>query len=351
MPVCEDEPTMPELQKQAFDWLVQLRADQLSESEIHAFADWISLDPRHPEAFAAAEDLLSDMIVAAGGTLRHLAASTEMNGDTNISAIQLKPAQPINPKRTRLRWMAIPLAIAASWLFAVILVMPPQSHMLTAVLSDYHTGTGEFLDVPLSDGSRLLMNTNSAVSVSFNDDNRQIKLHHGQVRFTVAKDQQRPFEVNSGDLTLRALGTVFDVSSLKADESTVIVQEHAVSARIRAAENSASGLEKHIKVHEGQRLKYQKGLALQEPEVVALEQATAWQHHQLVLNDRPLSELITELNRYRNGRIFLSDADLQNQRISGVFSLDHPDNTLKTLQTALGLKQTRLGAWWVVLYR
>jgi len=347
MPVCEDEPTMPELQKQAFDWLVQLRAEQLTESEIHAFADWISLDPRHSEAFAAAEDLLSDMIVAAGGTLRHFASSTEMNGFTKISEIQLKSAQGIRSKKSRLRWLAIPIAMAASWLFAVILVMPPQSHSLASFLSDYHTGTGEFLEITLSDGSSLLLNTNSAVSVNFSNDDRQIKLHHGQVRFTVAKDRQRPFEVNSGDLTLRALGTVFEVSSIKPNESTVIVQEHAVSARIGSEENS----EPPIKVEEGQRLRYQKGLALQEPETVELEQVTAWQHHQLVLNDRPLSELINELNRYRNGRIFLSDSNLQTQRISGVFSLDHPDNTLQTLQTALDLKQTRLGAWWVVLHR
>jgi transmembrane sensor len=87
------------------------------------------------------------------------------------------------------------------------------------------------------------------------------------------------------------------------------------------------------------------------PQSSDISQLSAWQQQKLFINDRPLSEAIVELNRYRNGRIVVPDAKLNNQRITGVFSLVNPDETLHTLSAALALQQTNLGPWWVVLHR
>lgn len=351
MSVSGDQPTMPELKKQAYDWLVLLRADDIDEKQIYAFADWLSRDPRHSEAFAAAEDLFNDMAIAAG-----LNVSADMADREEIkpkpAVIKPRIEQPTKRNyKHRFSWIGISLALAASWLFAVIFVIPQHSHLLATYFSDFHTGTGEQREVSLNDGSRLLLNTDSAVSVSFDDDHRRIILHHGQVRFVVTKDQTRPFEVLSDDLSVRALGTVFEVSNLDTEETNVIVQEHAVLVQLQGAGHPAKPFIDQIEVQKGQKLHHLNGMALQKPEAVELAQATAWQHHELVINDRPLGELITELNRYRVGRIFVSGDELQDLRISGVFSLDNPDNTLNTLQAVLGLKQTRLSALWVVLHR
>lgn len=69
------------------------------------------------------------------------------------------------------------------------------------------------------------------------------------------------------------------------------------------------------------------------------------------MNDRPLSELIAELDRYRTGRIFISDPSLKNLRITGAFSLANPDETLAKVRQVLALQETRLGSWWVLLHR
>lgn len=70
-----------------------------------------------------------------------------------------------------------------------------------------------------------------------------------------------------------------------------------------------------------------------------------------MVNDRPLSELIKELDRYRTGRILLGDERLENLRITGVFALDDPDKVLRSVSNALALRQTRIGPWWVLLHR
>jgi transmembrane sensor len=242
--------------------------------------------------------------------------------------------------------------LAAAWLLAVILVIPQQSHLLDNYLSDYHTETGELREIQLTDGSRLLLNTNSAVSVEFNESIRQITLHHGQANFTVAKDAHRPFEVVSDGLIVRALGTVFEVYNANSSEISVTVQEHAIAARIQTGtQTTAEQYLASVNVQQGQQLRYHPGGTLNQPEPIELNQTAAWQQHQLFINDRPLSELIAELDRYRMGRIFLSDAKLKNLRVTGVFSLDNPDAVLKSVRKVLALEETRIGPWWLLLHR
>lgn len=370
MPLSSSEPQITELKQQAIHWLVRLRSDDLSDGEMYAFADWLSQDHTHSETFAAAENLFNDMVLVAKTHAADVAPQNEANeiqkklsliknhrgshapspsdatqarllAQTRISSHLRK----VRPAQSYTRWLAYPLALAAAWLFAVILVLPQQSHWLDDYLSDYHTNTGELREIQLADGSHILLNTNSAVSVSFKTSIRQITLHHGQARFTVAKDTQRPFEVLSDGLIVRALGTIFEVYNPDSSEISVTVQEHAVAARIQADEQHLAN------VQIGQRLRYRPGSILQHPESVDLNQATAWQQHQLFINDRPLSELIAELDRYRVGRIFLADDKLKNLRVTGVFSLDKPADVLNSIRKVLALQETRLGPWWILLHR
>ena len=386
MPTDPDEPNLPELNQQAIDWLITLRADNISDQDMHDFADWLSQDAAHAAAFAEAEDMFNDM-VAAGTSLRQKLGNIDLNtankqkqpntkqslnklslfmvrqGSPERSrrahhernqtlTVRPEPVEGLDQRLLKKQWLAVPLAFAAALLVAVLGVMPQQAHLFDAYLSDYHTGTGELRDIQLTDGSHLLLNTNSAVSVNYQDSLRIINLHHGQVRFTVAKESKRPFEVHSGNLSVRAFGTVFEVYHQESGSISVTVQEHAVSARLSSSEDIAlSEQAQPVIINEGQQLHYLGGNNLPAPQTSDISQLSAWQQQKLFINDRPLSEAIAELNRYRNGRIVVPDAKLNNQRITGVFSLVNPDETLNTLSTALALQETRLGSWWVVLHR
>jgi transmembrane sensor len=344
MSTYTEEIQLSRAMQEAIEWLVKLRGDNLSEVETHAFADWLSKDFHHTEAFAKAEDLFDDMV-----------AATQLPQSPVLSQkiAEPKPSQPNRslPKPVNWRWLCLPLALAAAWLFAIGLVLPSQTSLLDTYLSDYHTGAGEFKEINLADGSHLLLNTNTAISVDYRPDKRHLTLHHGQVRFTVAKDARRPFEVDADGLTVRALGTVFEIYRQASGTIKVTVQEHAVAARLDdESQSAAKGKPAEIEVKAGQQLIFGQDGTLQQPTEVNLAQATAWQQRRLFINDRPLSELIAELDRYRSGRIFLS-SQLNNLRVTGVFTLDNPDLALSRVQKVLGFQSTRLGAWWVLLHR
>jgi transmembrane sensor len=346
MPPHSDHPTPVELKQTAIEWLLRLRADDMSDEEMSAFAAWLAEDYRHSEAFASTEDLFDDMVRAATLNAASTISTPADTAKTLSSPPKLKPSP-----RQRFpvkNWLPAAFAMAAVWLFAVILVMPEHAHPIVSLLSDYHTETGEIRDIQLADGSHILLNTNSAISVNFDDSRRQIVLHYGQARFTVAKDSQRPFEVVADDLNARALGTVFEVYRPDRDQVSVTVQQHAVRVDLHDDHQTVASA---INLQAGQRLQYRHNGKAPAIEAIDLAQVTAWQQGRLQINDRPLGELIAELNRYRVGRIFLADAQLSQLRVTGAFALDNPDTIIRSVAEVLGLRQTRLSNWWVLLHR
>ncbi len=343
MPRPEMNAQPPDLMEEAVDWLVKLRGGNLSEAQTHAFAEWLSQDSEHAAAFAKAEDFLGEMVAAV-----KLPRPVDVEPKPNAEKPSQQPLA-FQPRKTVKPWLAIPLAMAAAWLIAVGLVLPSQSSLWDNLLSDYHTQPGEIRDIQLADGSRLLLNTNTAVSVAYQPTQRLITLHHGEVRFTVAKDGQRPFEVKADALRVRALGTVFDVYRKEADAIKVTVQEHAVSIRLQTTSTQTNaGHSIQVNIQAGQQLFYQGDGTLPQPEAVNLAQSSAWQQYRLFINDRPLGELVEELDRYRMGRIYLSDAKLKNLRVTGVFPLDNPEEVIASVRKVLGLQETRIGPWLVL---
>lgn len=316
------------VQQEAIKWLTKLRDDNLSLEETHEFADWLSEDYEHSRAFAAAETLFNDMVLATQIPL------------VSPSSVAMLTKQRRGSHKKILKYS---LSTVAACLIMFNFIQPIQNYWLTDLLSDYHTVTGEQQNINLSDGSHILLNTNSALSVNFDNQQRLITLHHGQASFTVAKDTNRPFEVLIDDNRIRALGTIFQAQTLDDHTIQINVQEHSVlvtnSKRIS------------VKVSEGQQITYVKDEDLPQPQTIDFNQANAWQQHRLFINDKPLHELISELNRYRLGRVFIADEQLKNLRVTGVFSLDDPDQILSSVQTILNLQQTRLTSWWVILHR
>lgn len=345
MPQNSEETSLPPLQEQAIAWLVRLRTHELSEAETREFADWLSQDLSNSEAFAKAEDLFDVMSQA----VQINVVSTKPNPNTLPERVQTA-AIPLQHNRNPLRWLAVPLALAASWLFTVNLVLPEKASLWHTYLSDYHTSAGEQRSIQLADGSQMLMNTNTAVSADINGSKRLITLHHGQAQFVVAGDKARPFTVNAGELKMRALGTVFEVYLKTSGDIELSVQEHAVAASFTDTGNHPPT--PPITVQQGQQLSYNHGSGnLEPPQAINDEMAGAWRQRRVIVKDRPLAELVAEIERYHQGRIFLGGDSLKNLRVTGLFSLADPNLALVKVQKILGLKETRLGPWWVVLHQ
>ena len=71
--------------------------------------------------------------------------------------------------------------------------------------------------------------------------------------------------------------------------------------------------------------------------------AMAWMRGRLIMEGRPLGEILAELDRYDSGRIMLFNSEASQRRISAVIDLQRTDGWLTALASSQGLKLTQIG--------
>lgn len=279
---------LTDLSDDAIDWQVLLHSGNASPADRARYQRWCGLSAAHQAAAVEAEALWGDL------------------GQTQAAADLAKP-----PRRRP--WGA---AIAASLLAAMLGYGGWQQ--APVLLADYHTSTGERRTITLEDGSKVTLNSASALSVNFSDSRRVVSLKAGEALFEPV-DDPRPFVVDSGHDAVQGSGAVFSVRRQGASSSVVVARGEA-------------------------RLGEQRLTASADAQA-----QTAWQRGKLIFNARPLREVIAELERYQHGRILISDKQLGALQVSGVFDLNDPEALLRTLEQRYALKVTYL-PWLAVLY-
>ncbi len=209
--------------------------------------------------------------------------------------------------------------LAASLLVVAMAGIGTWQYMFGSV--EFVTGIGERRGVTLNDGSRLSLDSNTAVRVEYSKALRRLVLERGRARFDVAHDVNRPFTVTAGSDTVVAVGTSFNVERLQAKvlvtliEGRVVVKSSPPPATTRANEAPSP---KPTSLIAGQEL-VMKENARPVIRPADLPVVTAWETGRLVFNNEPLCEAIERVNRYTN-RAVTVEPEVANLRISGVFN-------------------------------
>lgn len=294
----------------AAQWHAQLGAVPHCQATREQLQDWLQSDPLHPWAWQRVERLQSGLQGVSGGLARHTLGS-----DASASG-----------RRALLKGMLFGLGTAGvAW----------SGYQRSPVwLADLRTGIGERRDLVLADGSRLFLNTDSAVDIRYDASQRLILLRAGEILVETASDS-RPLSVRTPHGEMRALGTRFDVRLL-AHHTRLTVLEHAVAV-------SNASLAGSVRVTAGMGLDFDDG-PLPAPRAVDTGQS-AWSQGRLVVDDWRLDRTLAELERYRRGFIRCDEA-VAGLRVSGVYPLDDIDRTLRVIAQALKLDlHTRTRFW------
>jgi transmembrane sensor len=235
----------------------------------------------------------------------------------------------IGPQRRRFGWRSA-ITLAASVLLACGAGMAAYIHFDPP---HYETHVGEQRDVLLADGSRVTLNTDTALTVRFSKSRRYIELQHGEALFSVNHDPQRPFDVSAGATLTRALGTQFDVDMR---DSNITVSVLAGAVKVVTANTGKATIVPALA----------NGDAVEvlptEHRVVArkadLRRIDAWRTRRLDFSDTPLPAAVAEFNRYSNVHIVIGTRELESVRVSGVFSIGDVEGFLFSLREALGVR-------------
>ncbi len=230
------------------------------------------------------------------------------------------------------RWL-MPLAASVVLAIGLVTLLPRDA----SVQFEWETPIGGHQYVPLADGSKVELNTNTRLTGVISDNERRVNLKQGEAFFSVASDKSRPFVVVAGDRQVRVLGTQFTVRH-EDGEFEVVVAEGRVQI-----ENSDDNTAATSTVVE-------KGayVVAQDDEILITSRSDAeidaslrWREGLLVFDDVRLDQAAAEFNRYNQSQIIVEGADASCIRIGGSFRVDNVDAFVRLLNDGFGLQVER----------
>lgn len=211
--------------------------------------------------------------------------------------------------------------------------------------ADYRTAVGEQRTVTLQDGSSVVLNTATRVTVRLSRMSREVILHDGEALFAVTHDPQRPFLVEAGNGTAQDVGTRYTVRR-KNDKTLVAVLEGLVEVRTKPHEPATS--ERRL-LREGEGASYGPDGRISPTVPVNGDLAAAWLQGKLVFERARLGEVLAEVARYRTDEIRLLDPSLASLEVSGAFNVRELDAVPHALEAALPVKASRAGPHLIVI--
>jgi transmembrane sensor len=300
--------------EEAAGWVARLQSSDATAADREGFAAWCARDPKNAEAYQDFSSLWGEL------------------KEAPVPKDRLRKLH--SARRTRRAAGLGVLLLAAAGLGV------SQSGWVDRLQADHSTGVGEIRSVALPDGSRVVLNTDTALRLRFDGSRRQVELLRGEAYFEVAPMPTRPFIAVGETLEATALGTRFAMQlSHDGRGPDVAVEEGRVAVRTQ-------GAQAELKAGDEATLGSDGRLVLSRPDVA---EQVAWKDGKLVFSDRPLAEVLTTLGRYRRGRILVLDDRAARQRISGVFDVADTDDALATLEASLPISVTRLTGLMVIV--
>lgn len=291
---------------QAAAWFTRNRQDQQPAAR-QAFEQWLR-EPAHARAYRSFEMLWADL-----GELQ------QMNRPT-----------PLPIRRPSSRWRPV-LTVAAALVVAVLATSLGTPHEVYRQQIAAQAKGQRIFELP--DGSTLSVNANTQLRVDFDSHQRRLTLDRGQFYIDVAPDKERPLWVQTGDATIRVVGTGFDVR--RSERQLVVSVAHGqvaftpdsrapmlLGARQQAAVDLASG-------------------TLQQQSLAA-SQVADWRTGHLSFRNRELASLVDELNLYRPHPVVLANAKLGQIKVSGNLDVDDPDALINALPALVPVKTVAL---------
>ena len=334
------------LEEMAAAWVARLDAAELTPDEARALESWLNSDSRCAGAFARARAIFESPRVC--------------------SALQVPPRPSLLTRLVGPRLIAAAAALAVAVVGITFLLTqrePVEKHI-------YSSELGEVRQIPLADGTRVTLNTNTALQVEFSRRSRLVTLERGEAYFEVARDPQRPFIVVGSSAQARAVGTAYDVRlGEEAGEMRIRVMAGRVAvepppSKRHAAISAISHLlgleavrgaylnvnqEAEIRVGKDGSEKDEIQMSIRDLPPAVFERSLMWREGLLSLQGVTLAEAVAELARYSAQKIQVHGT-LANERISGLFATTDPAAFARAIAISLKAK-IRTENQVLILYR
>lgn len=329
----------------ASDWLLRIQAGSLDSEDLTQWLQWYD-DSANREAF--------EKVQATFESIHALPRSERSAWASRLNDQEQPEKQPFRELISRLmapwfsrRILAPVFIVSLAFIAGVVIWQLGGERSIET--SAFKTERATHRDISLPDGSRIRLGAKSQLFVNFTSQTRYLVLEGGEAFFDVAKDPERPFLVQAGGVTIRAVGTEFNVRRVM-DQTIVAVTEGAVdvlqSLRLsdrRPRQATTRNPLETIHLVAGEQV----SIGPLEP-VVAVRQIEpkavgGWQEGRLEFADEPLSMVIDTINRYSRRDVVITDQAVKQFRFTGTVSREHIDEWLLALSEIFPVDVRRVG--------
>jgi transmembrane sensor len=211
---------------------------------------------------------------------------------------------------------------------------------------------GAISEIILPDSSQVMLNAGSTIRFrsDYNSNNRDIQLQ-GEGYFKVAKNENLPLIVNTGNLKIKAVGTEFNV---KAYPDEGIIETTLVSGIVEISKEGQDNVQFDLKPNQKAIYLNKSDLitidAIKELEPLAVEltktkdkdmlvspivdvdQVVAWTQSRLIIKGENLSDLCAKLQRKYDVNIVFSNDDIKKYRFSGTLENETLEQVLQAIK-------------------
>lgn len=321
MPPPIDKKGVAETRREAASWAAKMRGLEAERSR-PAFERWRAASPLNRQMY-------DEMNSISQGT-RRLGASSVAEEHRALGA-----RRPVASRPGLMLTAACAAATLIAGSAAVILKQHDDPTPEIAAAQPMSTAVGHIEARSLADGTRVILDADSEISVVFDQGRRLVRLVRGRARFDVAPDAVRPFMVEAGTRVILDKGTVFDVA-IGRDGVEVHLLRGAVEIHERGTGSKPVGAVVAA-LRPGQAFADHQGPAGARVSPVVAD-AVRWPSGVLNYDGATLGDVIADLNRYSTHKLKLADPTLASLRVTGVFKASPIEGVAAALAASLNLR-------------
>lgn len=194
-----------------------------------------------------------------------------------------------------------------------------SSNQTAELFNEFYAPEGQISEFKLADGTRVWLNsgTRIKVPVSFNAKHRMVYME-GEAFFQVTKDPKHPFFVQSNELSIRVMGTSFNVSAYQTDVNSEVT---LINGQVGIKERNGQRL---AMLKPGQQLVYDKTTGKKLKRFVDTSPYEAWRDGEMIFRDCTLGKIAEKLERWYNVEIDFNSQEISQFKFTGTILKNKP---------------------------
>ena len=265
--------------------IIKYLQGQCTAEEEDLFLKWLQESSENKKFFSEQKALLNYRKV------KHFGTDEQLNQAAARFHANVRHAESRRKKQVYLRFARY--AAVLLFLLAVPTLLYKTGYLSSSseliTVSIGQTDSTRF--VPLSDGSRVWLNSHSSITYpkSFSKNERNVQLT-GEAYFEVSHDSLHPFKVQTDNIQVKVLGTSFNVRAYSSKKNTeTILVEGKVVIQNKQGNNLAM-------LAPGQMAGYDKTSQYLSIKAVDPDEYTAWRHGLIVFTNTTLDDITGKLS-------------------------------------------------------